>query len=208
MASIRHGRGAAYGDFDNDGKLDFVVNNAHLDQDSTQFELFHNVSADNNWIVFQLQGLQSNRDAFGSHVRIYQNGVSTISEVGGGSSHGSQNSSIVHFGLGSETSVDSVIVSFPSGINRVLTNVSGNQVVEVFEDISTGTSPYSNQELVELFYNNGMPVLRSTSSLNVNIQLLDVSGKMLIQKSVIVNRGEIPLLNFLDLSVGVNILKV
>lgn len=176
MASIRHGRGAAYGDFDYDGKLDFVVNNVHLDQDSTQFELFHNVSADNNWIVFQRQGVQSNRDAFGSHVRIYQNGVSTISEVGGGSSHGSQNSSIVHFGLGSETSVDSAVVSFPSGINRVLTNGSGNQVVEVFEDVSTSTSPYSNQELVELFYNNGMPVLRSTSSLNVYIQLLDVSG--------------------------------
>jgi len=208
IASDKRGRGAAYGDLDNDGRLDFVVNNVHKHVDSTQFEVYHNISNTANWIALKLEGVQSNRDAFGSHVRIVSNGNSTIAEVGGGSSHASQNSSIVHFGLGSETMIDSAVITFPSGTERVITSVPVNQVIEVVEDVTTSNQPELKQESLELRYQNGVTVLYSDEPQMAQIRLFDISGRMLYELPVFLNSGSNQIPSSPMLSVGVYILDV
>ena len=59
-----------------------------------------------------------------------------IREVDGGSSHASQNSSIVHFGLGENKIVDSLVIHWPGGKSQSLTNVNVNEIIEINEDQS------------------------------------------------------------------------
>ncbi len=75
----------------------------------------------------------SNRDAFGCKVRVVAGGRSWIREVGGGTSYLSQNSSVVHFGLGAYSAVDSVIVTWPGGATDVRTDVPSNQLLHIVE---------------------------------------------------------------------------
>ena len=56
-----------------------------------------------------------------------------IREVDGGSSHASQNTSIVHFGLGENEKIDSLIVSWPGGKKQYLTDIIPNQLIEIEE---------------------------------------------------------------------------
>jgi hypothetical protein len=208
LGSVLRARGAAYADFDKDGKLDFVVQNIHRYQDSTHFEVYRNASSEvGNWIGFRLIGVQSNRDAFGAHVRLVQNGVSTIAEVDGGSSHASQNSSIIHFGLGSATLVDSVIVTFPSGIQRAFSDLSVNQVLEVVEDITIGVSSNDLGDM-RFVYEDGIPTIISSASQFATIQLLDVTGRSVLRTRKQLVQGQNPLQDISTLPVGVYLLEV
>lgn len=207
LASVLRARGAAYADLDKDGKLDFVVNNVDQYQDSTHFEVYKNVSDVGNWISFRLIGVQSNRDAFGAHIRLVQNGVSTIGEVDGGSSHASQNSSIVHFGLGSATQVDSVIVTFPSGIQRAFSELSVNQTIEVLEDITIGVETEQRYS-VRLVYRDGAPILESSFEGPCELSVTDVSGRTLFRTLSILKQGENRFLDEVTLSTGIYLLNV
>jgi hypothetical protein len=202
LGSVLRARGAAYADLDRDGKLDFVVNNVHGFQDSTHFEVYKNVSVVGNWIAFKLLGVQSNRDAFGAHVRLVQNGVSAVAEVDGGSSHASQNSSIVHFGLGSATVVDSVIVTFPSGIERIFTELGANQVVQVVEDVATGVSTLE-MSTIAVVYQDGQVVLDSQRDQQVEVEILDLAGKTLVRSNRQLYQGHNDLTETRSLSTGI-----
>ena len=207
LGSVLRARGSAYGDFDKDGKLDFVVQNIHRYQDSTHFELYRNASEVGNWIGFRLIGVQSNRDAFGAHVRLVQNGVSAIAEVDGGSSHASQSSSIIHFGLGSATQVDSVIVTFPSGIQRTFSDLNVNQVLEVVEDITIGVSSIDSGDL-QIVYKGGIPTIISSVPQFASIQLLDVTGRSVLRTRKQLVQGQNLLKDISTLPFGVYLLEV
>ena len=94
---------------------------------------------DSNWLKVQLASL-NNKDAYGSQIRIVVNGKSWLTEINGGSSHASQNSSISHFGLGEATTVDSLIVQFIGGKQTILTDISANQLLVVEEAAALSTS--------------------------------------------------------------------
>ena len=90
------GRGCAFGDFDNDGDVDVVVNN--LDGPPT---LLRNDGGNrNNWILIKCVGTRSNRSGIGTRVKVTSAGHSQIDEVMSGSSYYSQNDFRLHFGLG------------------------------------------------------------------------------------------------------------
>lgn len=149
--SDRRGRGLAVGDFNKDGKMDVIVNNLHDESaDSTQVELYMNTTAVvGNWLKVQLTGVQSNRDAFGSHVSVWINGAETVMEVDGGSSYSSQSTSVLHFGLGSAEVADSVMARFPSGIVRKFENIAAGQTLQILEDVATQQT-YPSAERPEL----------------------------------------------------------
>ncbi len=135
------GRGSAYGDYDNDGDLDLmsvIVTDQIFYFPGSYSKLYKNENSSSNWVAMRLEGTISNKDAYGAQVELYTNGRMFIREVSGGCSHASQNSTQVHFGLGSYTTVDSIIIKWPSGMDETYRDLYANQHYYYVE----GTSAY------------------------------------------------------------------
>jgi hypothetical protein len=122
-------RGACFADYDNDGKMDaFVVN---LGAKGT---LLHNVSTDTgHWIGIKLVGTKSNRDGIGARVEVLAAGKRQTAERVAGSGYLSQNDPRLHFGLGAATTIDKLIVHWPSGREQTLEKLSVDRVLTVEE---------------------------------------------------------------------------
>jgi hypothetical protein len=128
-------RGACFADYDNDGKVDaFLVN---LGAKGT---LLHNVSTNTgHWIEIKLVGTKSNRDGIGARVEVYAAGKRQTAERVAGSGYLSQNDGRLHFGLGAATTVDKLIVHWPSGREQTQEKLSVDRVLRVQEP--TGAEP-------------------------------------------------------------------
>jgi hypothetical protein len=123
------GRGCAFGDFDNDGDVDVLVNN--LDGPPT---LLRNDGGNrNNWILVKCVGTRSNRSAIGARVAVTSGGHRQIAEVMSGSSYYSQNDFRLHFGLARATAADTVEVAWPSGTKETFKNLPANHLVVIHE---------------------------------------------------------------------------
>jgi len=123
------GRGAAFADYDNDGRMDaFIVNLG-----GPAF-LLHNTSpAANHWISVKLTGHKSNRDGIGAQVEVVAGGNRQQRERTAGSGYLSQDDPRVHFGLGSAAKIDRLTVTWPSGIKQVMEHVPVDRIMTVEE---------------------------------------------------------------------------
>ena len=133
-------RGSVHFDYDNDGDQDIFIVNQKPVNDVTYYggvvgsKLYRNDSPnDNNWLKIKLKGNQSTTRGLGSRIRIVCEELNMIREVDGGSSHASQNTSIIHFGLGDYTKIDSLFVTWPGGKDQYLTDIMSNQLIEIEE---------------------------------------------------------------------------
>ena len=133
-------RGSVHFDYDNDGDQDiFVVNQRPVHDMSYRggivgSKLYRNDSPnENNWLKIKLKGNQSTTRGLGSRIRIVCDDLNMIREVDGGSSHASQNTSIVHFGVSENKKIDSLIVTWPGGKKQYQTNILPNQLIEIDE---------------------------------------------------------------------------
>ncbi len=122
-------RGACFADYLNDGKVDaFVVN---LGGRGT---LVHNISTNTgHWLEIKLKGARSNRDGIGARVEVFAGGKRFTDERVASSGYLSQNDGRLHFGLGSATLVDKVIVHWPSGHEQTIEKQVLDQVLTVEE---------------------------------------------------------------------------
>jgi hypothetical protein len=129
-------RGAAYGDFDNDGELDILVAN-----NGQPAELLRNDGGNHrNWLQVELRGKGpggksggSNRDGIGALVTARAGSLTQRDYVSSGSSYCSQSMLRRHFGLGSSGVVDELEVRWPSGIVDRLRDVKANQRIIIDE---------------------------------------------------------------------------
>jgi hypothetical protein len=104
-------RGAAFGDYDNDGDIDVLV--VAIDDRPT---LLRNDSESGRWITLRLEGTRSNRSAIGAKVTIEAGSRRQVAEVRSGGSYISHNDMRVHFGLGAAEAVDRVSIRWPDGL--------------------------------------------------------------------------------------------
>ena len=132
FAQPHAGRGVAFADFDNDGRMDLVVaDNGELPL------LLHNDGAaggtPNHFVNFRLVGTRSNRDAMGARIRVGAGGMWQIREIAGGGSYLSQSDLRAHFGLGRSTSAEEVDIRWPSGLRQGFRGVAADRFYVVRE---------------------------------------------------------------------------
>ncbi|MGH9342988.1 MAG: CRTAC1 family protein, partial [Terriglobia bacterium] len=123
-------RGAAFGDFDGDGRVDVVVTRLNAPA-----ELFRNVSPrTNHWIAFQLVGHRSNRDGIGTRICVVSgSGAAQWNHVTTCVGYACSSDRVAHFGLGADRSVKLVEIDWPSGTHQVLRNLGADRTIRVDE---------------------------------------------------------------------------
>ncbi|MBI4482503.1 MAG: CRTAC1 family protein [Acidobacteria bacterium] len=133
LAVENSSRGAAFGDFDNDGDVDIVINN----MDDTPTLLRNDGGNQQSWILVRLVGNPargSNRNAVGARVRVEAGTLSLLEEVKSGASYISQNDFRLHFGLGTHDRVRKLHVRWPSGRVQTFDDVEARRLVVIDEE--------------------------------------------------------------------------
>jgi hypothetical protein len=123
------GRGACFGDYDNDGDVDAYISNL---EEPGSF-LRNNKGNQNNWIILNLIGDTSNRDAVGARVTISAGGEKQYTQKKSSGGYLSTNDPRLHFGLKKNTMVDSIEIIWPSGKVQKLENVKAGQILTIKE---------------------------------------------------------------------------
>ncbi|HEY0080755.1 MAG TPA: CRTAC1 family protein [Pyrinomonadaceae bacterium] len=126
FADKRAGRGAAFGDIDNDGDTDIVLNN--LDG-AAQLLRNDGGNLNGNSVLIKTVGVKSNRDGMGARVRVVSGELAQIDEVRSGASYISHNDLRLHFGLERRAKIDLVEIRWPSGAIDKATNLDANRIL-------------------------------------------------------------------------------
>ena len=116
-------RGAAFGDFDNDGDVDVLV----INMNDRPTLLRNDSPPGNHWITVRLVGTKSNRDGVGARVRIEAGSRVQTSTVRGDGSYLSYSDLRAHFGLAEATRVERLEIRWPSGLVETATGLTANQ---------------------------------------------------------------------------------
>jgi len=122
-------RGMAIGDLDNDGRLDAVVTT----NDGPAHILHNETPSQNHWLLLNLVGHRSNRDAIGANVELETpagNQYATVTTTG---SYLSSSDKRVHFGLGKNAYASKIVIRWPSGIVQILSEVKADQILKIDE---------------------------------------------------------------------------
>ena len=123
------GRGVAFGDLDNDGAIDTVVNNMNALPALLKLE----TKPQNHWLEIRANGVKSNRSGIGARVVCVTGKHRQIDEVRSGGSHFSQNDLRIHFGFGTSARADLIEVHWPSGTVDRLRDVPADRVIQIRE---------------------------------------------------------------------------
>jgi hypothetical protein len=137
LAQLLTGRGAAFGDLFNDGKIDVVVNQL----EGTPTLLRNVVTGPQHWVAFRLIGSdKSPRDATGASVYVTTGQIRQRGDIISGGSFASNNDPRVHFGLGTANRIDSVEIHWP---DRQVQRISIDKVDRIYtiEQRKSGVFP-------------------------------------------------------------------
>jgi hypothetical protein len=128
-------RGLAYGDLDNDGRMDLVVTSL-----GGSVRVLRNVTETrNHWILLKLVGTKSNRMGIGAQIRITtDDGRRLYNEVTTSTGYSASSDPRVHFGLGSSRVIREIEIRWPSGTRQLLHDVAADRVMEVTEPGGVG----------------------------------------------------------------------
>ena len=128
-------RGAAFGDLDNDGRIDVVVTALN-----SKPEILLNRSTNrNHWLLIELEGTSSNRDGLGAEIKVEpETGPVQYNYATTAVGYNSSSDKRVHFGLGSSAAVKRIEIRWPKGTRQVLENVKADRILHVREEAQPG----------------------------------------------------------------------
>lgn len=162
---------SAIGDLNNDGFLDF--------QSGTTVR--YAVPNGNNWIKFNLRGVQSNRNGIGARIEIYGSWGKQIRDIRSGEGFKHMSSLNAHFGIGTSTSVTQVVVIWPSGVVDVINNPNINQALTIIEGSSPLSVADNDLNTIKLYPNPSSDIitLSNTEMFDIkNVTIISTLGKV------------------------------
>lgn len=165
------------GDLNNDGFLDI--------QNGTSV-LFNNGNS-NKWLNINLQGNQSNRNGIGARIEIYGPWGKQIRDVQSGTGFQNMSTITAHFGLGTATQVDQVVIKWPSGIIDAINNVSSNQnllIVEASSPLGTADFISADFSLYPVPAKNVLNIKTNEAIALKSAQVFDVAGRIVLDVAV------------------------
>jgi len=149
LATPSHSNGAAYGDLDNDGDLDLVINNVNMAPFIYRNE--SNLKTGTNYLMVELKSFGENRDAIGAALTLYYEGKISFKELAPMRGFQSCMDNRLHFGLGTTKVIDSLRVNWPDGSCTVLHNVETNQFLKLNQDIKTDCPEAPEKQSAQVF---------------------------------------------------------
>jgi hypothetical protein len=169
------------GDLNNDGFMDFV------NSSGGQNRVYLNDGNDNNWLKILTQGTVSNWNGIGARVEVFTDQGKQIRDVRSGDGFGFMSSLNVHFGLGQSTTIEKVIVKWPSGIVDEIIAPDINTVLTVIEGGSPSSTEDFAAEKLEVYPNPVVNELFIPSDLSLegaSVRIFDQMGRVLINREL------------------------
>ena len=162
------------GDLNNDGFLD-IQNGTNV--------LFNNGNT-NKWVNVNLQGIQSNRNGIGARIEIYGSWGQQIRYVQSGTGFQNMSTLSAHFGIGQATTIDQVVIKWPSGIIDTINNVTGDRNLLVVEGSTLAINSFDNG-VFTIYPNPTKNVVNINFQNNTNVTLksalvYDLTGKVVL----------------------------
>jgi len=118
--------GMAYGDLDNDGDMDIVINNTNA-----QASIFKNETPSKNYINIKLKGSKSNTSALGATIEVFSDDFRQIATLNNARGYMSSSQLMSHFGLNNYTKIDSIIINWNHKEFTKITNPEINKIITV-----------------------------------------------------------------------------
>ncbi|WP_298901238.1 FG-GAP-like repeat-containing protein [uncultured Psychroserpens sp.] len=180
-------KNGSFGDLNNDGFLDTYYNGV----------IYWNGTTSNNWIKINTVGTVSNIDGIGARVELYTSAGVQIRDVRSGEGFEYMSTINTHFGIGSLTTIDSVVIYWPSGVIDTVTNPAINAPLEVVEGATLTAEESFVNDLV-IYPNPTKDVIKISS--NDNLQnaiytIFDITGKRVMNAKLNQNTIDVSALN-------------
>ncbi|MEH6536741.1 MAG: FG-GAP-like repeat-containing protein [Psychroserpens sp.] len=167
----------SYGDLNNDGYID-AFNSGNV--------FMNNAESNNNWIKIHTIGTVSNINGIGARVEVYTDSGVKIRDVRSGDGFRYMNSLNTHIGIGSETTINTVVVYWPSGVIDTISNPSINDALEIVEGATLSLENSLTDELV--IYPNPAKDVINIKSLELNesaiYTIFDITGKRIMNSKL------------------------
>lgn len=171
--------GAAYADLDNDGDLDYIVNNINDSAHVYKNNLEENKSTGSNYLRIRLKNENGNKEGLGAFVEIeYGDGKKQVHEQTPYRGYLSTMESFIHFGLGKDSVVKNIKVTWPDGKIQVLNNIEADQVITIEKANNLSLANISNNDSQALFRDNTL--LSGISYLHQERDYIDFSVQRLL----------------------------
>lgn len=145
--------GAAYGDLDNDGDMDLVINNTNQVAMVYQNQAIENLS-ENNYLQVQLEGPPTNLDGLGARIEIRQGDSMQVAELSPYRGYLSTMQDIIHFGLGKQKQIEQLLVTWPDGKLQQLKNIPANQRLVLYYKDAIAADLEKQERVTPLFTNS------------------------------------------------------
>lgn len=183
----------AVGDLNNDGFLD-------IQSGST---IRYAVPNGNHWLTVALNGIQSNSNGIGARIEIYGAWGKQIRDIRSGEGFKYMSTLNAHFGLGTATTIDQLIIKWPSGIVDTYTNVNPDQMVTIVEGASLAVNSFSTADF-SLYPNPAKEIINIKPANDIvftSVKIYDLNGKLV--SNPIINNNTVSVQN---LSIGTYIM--